>query len=178
LPGFIEKISLSQRIQCPAIVVRRSVYEMLGGFRTDLPFAGDWEMWTRVAAHYPVWYEPMTLAAFRVHSRSYTRVLMRSGETIADLRRCIAISHPLLPPDRAEGISRQARELVAAGALEHALACVTGLAFTSAVKHVWQGLMCSRSPRVIKALLSLPARIVRGGMRRAYRAAKRQRARE
>ena len=33
------------------IVVRRRAYERLGGFRTDLPHAADWEMWTRLAAN-------------------------------------------------------------------------------------------------------------------------------
>jgi GT2 family glycosyltransferase len=65
LSDFISKIGASVRIQFPAIVVRRSVYERLGGFRLDLPYAADWEMWIRIAAHYPMWFEPATLAAFR-----------------------------------------------------------------------------------------------------------------
>jgi glycosyltransferase involved in cell wall biosynthesis len=174
LQDFIEKIGVSVRVQCPAITVRRTVYEKLGGFRGDLPHAGDWEMWKRIAVNYPFWYEPTVLAAFRVHSRSYTQILIRSGETIADVGRCIAISHPLLPPDRAEDISRQARELLADKALEHAFVCARRLAFASAVQHLWQGLRYSGSLVLIKAFLLLPARIAWRTMRRVHAAAKRR----
>lgn len=110
LPGFIEKIGASQRIQCPSIVVRRSVYEQLGGFRLDLPFAADWQMWIRIAAHYPIWYEPATLAAWRNHPKNATEGFKRSGEALADFLRCIETSRFLLPPDRAEMIYRSAKE--------------------------------------------------------------------
>ena len=174
LQDFIEKIGVSVRVQCPAITVRRTVYEKLGGFRGDLPYAGDWEMWKRIAVNYPFWYEPTVLAAFRLHSRSYAQVLIRSGETIADVGRCIAISHPLLPPDRAEDISRQAREVLAAKAVEDALVCAGRLALASAVQHAWQGLRYCGSLSMFKALLLLPARTGRRAMRRVCAAAKKQ----
>jgi hypothetical protein len=112
LPGFIERIGASQRLQFASMVVRRSVYECLGGFRLDLPYTADWEMWIRTAAHYPIWYEPATLAAFRTHSKSASAGLKRSGETFVDLHRCIEVSRHSLPMDRAEALSRSAREWV------------------------------------------------------------------
>ncbi|MFZ0960203.1 MAG: glycosyltransferase [Terriglobia bacterium] len=110
LPDFIERIGAACRIQFASIVVRRSVYERLGGFRLDLPYTADWEMWIRIAAHYPIWYEPATLAAFRRHSTSATAGFKISGEDAADMHRCIEVSRRWLPPDRAESISRRARE--------------------------------------------------------------------
>jgi glycosyltransferase involved in cell wall biosynthesis len=112
LPDFIGKIGVSQRIQFPAIVVRRSVYEQLGGFRLDLPFTADWELWIRIAAHYNIWYEPTTLAAWRHHSTSATAALKSSGEAFSDLLRCIEISRSWLPSGRAGTISRSAKEWV------------------------------------------------------------------
>jgi hypothetical protein len=38
-------IAQRQRVQCPAAVVARSTYESVGGYRTDLRLALDWEMW-------------------------------------------------------------------------------------------------------------------------------------
>ena len=67
-------------------------------------------MWIRIAAHYPVWYEPATLAAFRNHPISATAAFMISGEYVSDERRCIEISRSWLPPDRAEAIAQSARE--------------------------------------------------------------------
>ena len=174
LQDFIDKIGVSVRVQCPAITIRRTVYENLGGFRGDLPYAGDWEMWKRIAVNYPFWYEPTVLAAFRVHSRSYTQVLIRSGGTIADVGRCIAISHPLLPPDRAEDISRQAREVLADKALEDALVCARRVALASAVQHLWQGLRYSGPLILIKAVLLLPARTAWRAVCQVYAGAKRK----
>jgi hypothetical protein len=33
----------------------------------------------RIAAKYPIWYEPQTLAAYRIHAASETSALIRSG---------------------------------------------------------------------------------------------------
>ncbi len=176
LPGFIEKIGVSSRIVCPSIVVRRSVYEQLGGFRTDL-IGADWEMWIRVAAHYPIWYEPEILGAWRLHSSSMSTALIRSGATIVDARRCIQISRSVLPPAHADTISRKAREWLSVVALGCAVRALAKGEFTAALKHVREGLKCGVSPRLMKALLLLPFRIARGGMRRAYAAGKRQFAR-
>lgn len=62
ISNFLERIAVRQLIQPPAIVVRRSVYEKLGGFHPELPYTSDWEMSKRIAAHYLVWYKPQTLA--------------------------------------------------------------------------------------------------------------------
>jgi hypothetical protein len=112
LHDFIGKIGASQRIQLASMVVRRRVYDQVGGFRLDLPQAADWEMWIRIAAQFPIWYEPTTLAAWRVHSQSASAALLTSGQTFVDIHRCIEISRSWLPPDRAETISRGAKEWV------------------------------------------------------------------
>lgn len=111
LAGFLERIALGNCVRCPAIVVRRCVYERLGGFRLDLSYTGDWEMWIRVAAHYPIWYEPAPLAAFREHSTSASDGFFRTGEDCRQMLRCIEISQPWLPPNRAETILQHAREM-------------------------------------------------------------------
>jgi glycosyltransferase involved in cell wall biosynthesis len=177
LPGFIEKIGVHQGIVCAGIVVRRRVYEELGAFRTDLPHALDWEMWIRIAAHYPIWYEPEMLAAWRLHSRAATRAFMRSGGNVAGLRRCIEVSHCLLPPGRADAMSRKAMERLSLDALGLALHCLAEGEFRGALNELREGLKCGLSPRLMRGLLWLPFRIARSGMRRCYVAAKRQLAR-
>lgn len=112
LPDFIGKIGAAQRIAFPSVVVRRSVYEQLGGFRLDLPYTADWEMWIRITAHYPIWYEPTTLATWRVHSKSASAGFKNRGEDVTDMRRCIEISRSWLPPGRAETISWSAKAWV------------------------------------------------------------------
>lgn len=89
--GWVEELIGFQRIQTPAIAVRRDAYETLGGFDSRLIYAEDWEMWVRVASIYPVWYETDSLAKYRKNSASITSRNIRSGETIRDLRRAITI---------------------------------------------------------------------------------------
>jgi len=175
LPGFIAIIGASNRIQTPSIVVRRSVYEKLGGFRLDLPYAGDWEMWIRVAAHYPIWYEPKTLAAWRIHAGSWTTQTARSGQNIADMRRCVEITRSLLPPEDAATISRQARENVARLAISGAYRALVAGELRTACRQAREGLKCGLSPRVVtRTVLTLPIRVVGEGMRRLLAAGKRQ----
>ena len=44
LEGWLGRIALGQRLQTPCMVVRRSVYEQLGGFDARLTHSEDWEM--------------------------------------------------------------------------------------------------------------------------------------
>ena len=88
---WVEELIGFQRIQTPAMVVRRDVYEALGGFDSRLCMAEDWEMWVRVASSYPVWYEPELLAKYRKNSRSITSRNIRTGEIVRDMRKMIEI---------------------------------------------------------------------------------------
>jgi hypothetical protein len=165
LPDFIEKIAVSQRIVTPTIVVRRSVYEHLGGYLPELKYTPDWQMWIRIAAKYPIWYEPSALAACRLHSESETANLTRSGQTVKDIRRCIAISRSLLPPDRAVSLSRRARETASLQALSSAWDSLAKAQYRASLKHVGDGLRCSSSPRVIKTSLLLLAQAAKSILR-------------
>jgi len=178
LPRFIATIGARNKILTPSIVVRRSVYEKLGGYRLDLPYAADWEMWIRIAAHYPIWYEPATLAAWRIHSGSWSTLHLRSGQNIADARHCIEISHSLLPREDAAALSRKARDNLARLAISDAFRALLAGQFRAACCQAWEGLKCRLSPRVaIRTLLLLPLRIAEETIRRVRKAAKRQLAR-
>lgn len=80
-----------QRLQTPSIVVKREVYETLGGFDKRLLWAEDWEMWVRIASNYPIWYEVEPLAKYRKHLNSSTSKNVRTAENVRDLSRAIAI---------------------------------------------------------------------------------------
>jgi glycosyltransferase involved in cell wall biosynthesis len=110
LDGWLERIAVNQRIQTPAIVVRRDVYETLGTFDRRLRWVEDWEMWTRIAAHYPTWYEVRSLAAYRLHASSNSTRLARTGENVRDVRRAIAIINRYLPRALAHEVALRSRE--------------------------------------------------------------------
>jgi glycosyltransferase involved in cell wall biosynthesis len=170
IPEFLDRIGIAQTISTPSVmVVRRRVYEDLGGFRPDLPCAGDWEMWNRIAAHYPVWYEPEILAAWREHSHQSLAAFSRLAQDIADMRRCLEISRSLFPPDRADSMSLKANELLSLAAFDNAYSAAARMELRAAFSQVGEGLKCSASPRAIQALLLLPFRIAAGVVRRSYR---------
>lgn len=102
LENWLEKIAVRQRIQTPSIVVRREVYEQLGGFDRRIRYWGeDWEMWVRIASQYPVWYEIEPLALYRTHSNSLSGHSVRTGANIQDFRKAIGLVKEYLPADRA-----------------------------------------------------------------------------
>ncbi len=156
LPDFLSEIGVSQRITTPSIVVRRSVYEKLGGFRSELSSTADWEMWARIAAHFPIWYEPQILAAWRVHAGSRSTMVVKAVENVGDGLRCLAAIRPLLPAGQAEAMLRKARERIALRAMDEAAALWNEGEFALALRQIREGLLCRVSLRVVKSLLLLP----------------------
>jgi len=121
IPGWLEKIAVGQRLQTPCMVVRREVYEELCGFDSRPKGLGeDWEMWVRIAAHYPVAYEPAPLALYRVHSPSLSGRMLRTGQNVRDLRRVIEINREHLPAGRADELTRRALRETATTCLRRA----------------------------------------------------------
>ena len=53
-------------------LVRRTVHEAIGYYDPRLPYAGDWELWLRVATRYSVGYLADPLYAYRVHINNMT----------------------------------------------------------------------------------------------------------
>ena len=72
-------------ITSPEVVVRGSVQRAVGGYRTDLPHAGDLEMWLRIAAVSDIAYiKGPPQAYYRVHAKSMMRSVF--NRSVLDLR--------------------------------------------------------------------------------------------
>jgi glycosyltransferase involved in cell wall biosynthesis len=97
LEGWLDKIFVEQRIQTPSIVVRREVYEQLGGFDRRLPVFEDWEMWIRVASAFPVGFIPEALADYRISASNSTVKSALAGTRSAALRTLLSIVDSHLP---------------------------------------------------------------------------------
>jgi hypothetical protein len=157
LGGWLERIALGQRLQTPCMVVRRLVYEQLGGFDARLTHCEDWEMWTRIAASFQVAYEPEPLAVYRVHSKSSSDRSLSTGENIVDLRRAIEINRACLPPELADDITARALEITAVTAIRRAGRMVQAGHGAAARAQVKEALKTSRSPAVLERLAFLGA---------------------
>lgn len=161
IPNWIERIAVMQRIECPSIVVKREVYEKLGGFCQEAHYAADWEMWKRIAAHYSVWYEPELLASYRSHSSSETSRLIKSGANIADTLKAIEISQSYLPTTISTELSNQARENCAFKALNIARHMLSKGDVDAAIAQIREGIKSSQSSNTILSVLELVQEIVR-----------------
>jgi glycosyltransferase involved in cell wall biosynthesis len=165
-PDLLERIASSHLIESPAFVVRRSVYEQLGGYHPDLFHAADTEMYMRIASHYPVWYESASLACYRKHSSSYTSSLFESGANIANVRRAIEISESYLP----NAIATKLKEFEAVNAFRTVCWRLVQLDLSTASLHLREAFKCSHSFRVIgKMFLFLVVFLIEGGVRRSQK---------
>jgi glycosyltransferase involved in cell wall biosynthesis len=167
LPHWLERIAVRQRIQTPSIVVRRDVYEKLGMFESRLTWVEDWEMWVRIAAHYPVWYEVAPLALYRMHANSNTGRYMRTGENLRDVRRAIRIIQSYLPETVADEVARRSRDHWAMDAiLNRAPVFLDAGDLRPAIIQVLEALRCSHSRTVVRALAPLAWRMAKLGVGR------------
>lgn len=74
-------------IQCPGVAVKRSFYENAGGFRPDLSFTLDCEMWTRVIGLSGGLVKPDVLSCYRKSGGNETMRLTRNAEQLHDFSR-------------------------------------------------------------------------------------------
>ena len=120
LQGASAYLATEQRIMTPSMVVRRSVYEEVGGFDERLICSEDWEMWVRIASRYPIAYETEPLAIYRCHDISNTGRHVRNGAEPRHIRQCIDMFSEYLPADLASRVCRQAKSTYAKSALDKA----------------------------------------------------------
>lgn len=167
LENWLERIAVRQLIQTPSIVVRRDVYETVGMFDSRLSWSEDWEMWARIAANWPVWYEVEPLAIYRMHGSSNSSRATRTGENLRDIRRAVAIISDYLPDGIAGAIGRRSLEFWAMDALENRLPGILASGdLRTALVQMREALRCSRSPDVLRQIARLAPRIARLALKR------------
>lgn len=141
-------LAAEQHIMTPSIVVRRSVYEDLGGFDERLVCAEDWEMWVRIAALYPVWFEPKPLAVYRMHRDSNSSHHLRTGENTRYIHLAIDIMESYLPSSVAATLSRRAKKTYARSAFDEALALLKQRDLAGGMAVARAAFRLSRSPGI------------------------------
>jgi glycosyltransferase involved in cell wall biosynthesis len=174
LANWLPRIAERQRIQTPSVVVARRTYEAVGGYRPDLQLALDWEMWVRIAAAYPVWYDPRPLASYRRHAANETSRLMASGAAWPDMARAIEINARSLPPGIRDRVLAASVRWYAASAMRTAERQIRAGAFGCAATtlgHVPEMLALledePRSLSVFRRLANLRQQVGHGLHRRA-----------
>ena len=118
LNNWLERVATGYHLECPAVVVKRATYEQLGGFTAELVCFLDVEMWVRIAAHAPVYYEPQILAGFRRHGDNVSIFQERTAENMHDMAKAITIWKKYLPANSRQQLEEQARRYWASISLE------------------------------------------------------------
>jgi glycosyltransferase involved in cell wall biosynthesis len=112
LDNWLLRIAERQLMQYACVVVRRAVYEHLGSFY-GTNYGEDWEMWVRIARHYPVAYTPAVLAEYRNHTTSISSAKARQGHIVRDLQLVMAAIQQHLPTQHRKRLLAQAQKFCA-----------------------------------------------------------------
>ncbi|WP_299247294.1 glycosyltransferase [uncultured Cytophaga sp.] len=78
IPGNLSNISL-----------RTSLIGQIGGFRLDMPYAGDFEAWARIAGKHPFGIDAQNLVFVRRHPGAASNFLNKQGEIIRQKARIV-----------------------------------------------------------------------------------------
>lgn len=140
---FVERLLITPRIQYAAIVVRRSTYERLGGFRPALGHCTDWDMWIRIALDTRILYEPQPYAFYRIHAAADSARLARTGQDVVDQRLAIRLAASYVPWQNAKAIYRSAMEAAAIEAIARARWLWTRGERAGALRQLREAMRCS-----------------------------------
>jgi glycosyltransferase involved in cell wall biosynthesis len=140
-------------ISVPSLaVVRREVYENLGGFDRRCGISADWEMWVRIFAHYPMWFEAEPLALWRVHLESANNVNAKSEIFIQENYNTVeTIFKSYLPEKTNTKLARTAKQNCAFLALESADYLIRKGKISEGLLQIQTALSYSKSPKVVRS---------------------------
>jgi glycosyltransferase involved in cell wall biosynthesis len=71
-------------VPTPTAVIRTEIQKRVGGYRAELPHAGDMEMWLRMAAHASLGFVKTPQAVYRLHNKNMS-LFYRERNWLADL---------------------------------------------------------------------------------------------
>ncbi|MEM6398880.1 MAG: glycosyltransferase [Cyanobacteria bacterium P01_D01_bin.116] len=140
-------------ISVPSLaVVRREVYENLGGFDRRCGISADWEMWVRIFSHYPMWFEAEPLAMWRVHLQSANNVNAKSDVFIQENYNTVeTILQSYFPNEPNSHLARTVRQNCAFLALESADALIKKGDIAEGMNQLKTALNYSKSSKVFRS---------------------------
>ncbi|MEI6427610.1 MAG: glycosyltransferase family 2 protein [Pseudanabaena sp. ELA607] len=154
LPNWLYPVATNNPIAPPSVVIKRAVYEHLGGFHCGFISSNseDWDLYKRVAVFYDWWFEPEVLACYRQHNQSITSQGNKAGLRIADLRANIEMSYDYLPLEIRDQITAAARQNYALIALKRGLESLEIGELDMSLAQIQEGLKISSQPLVVNLL--------------------------
>jgi glycosyltransferase involved in cell wall biosynthesis len=138
----LDAFAVSNRVRTPGIVVRRAAYERVGGYRTDLPHAADWDMWTRLAGHGQIVFVDDVLAVYRRHSTSDSWPRIRTGANVRERVIAIGVVGAYVAPNRRAVTTRKALAYSVVFAARTALSLVKAGEWSAAGRQAYEAARC------------------------------------
>ena len=80
--GFLSELLKANCVPTPSVLARARCYQQAGYFPLDLPFAGDWYLWSAFALHHGVGYVAEPMANYRYHPLNMTKACMKDPAAI------------------------------------------------------------------------------------------------
>jgi hypothetical protein len=139
----LEALAVSNRVRAPGIVVRRAAYERVGGYRTDLPHAADWDMWTRLAAQGPIVFVDEVLAVYRRHNSSDSWPRIRTGANVRERITAIGVVSAYVAPNRRTLTMRKALAYSVVFAGRTAVSLVKAGDWSAAGRQAYEAVRCA-----------------------------------
>lgn len=150
--NWIERLAQVCCISVPSLgVVRREVYETLGGFDRRCGLSADWEMWVRIFAHYPIWFEAEPLAMWRRHSMSNNIITAKSKTFIQENFQTVEIIYKSYLPNALNSENYKQVKLNCAFLALQAAEALLKKGDNGAIAQLQTALKYSRSLPVIKS---------------------------
>lgn len=106
---WIRKIGVVNTTSPPSVIIKRAAYEKFGGYKLDILYTCDWELYKRIASFCDWWYEPGILAHYRQQANSITIAENTNGASGYDHLRAIEISQSYLPEEHCAEITAKSR---------------------------------------------------------------------
>jgi hypothetical protein len=89
---FLPLLQDGNFITLTSVMLRRQLFEQMGGFYTGLNGTEDWDLWLRIAERHPIGFVNEPLVRYRMHAAGISRNFMRMcRERIEVISRALAL---------------------------------------------------------------------------------------
>lgn len=158
LESFAERQYVNQQVQTPSIVMRRTVYESVGGFDHRLTAFEDWEMWFRASLSFPVGFNANALAAYRVSSGNTSTASVLEGRRPRLFRLVLDIMDRYCPDEIKSRKKDQRAEAIAECLLQFSLVAARHRAWIPWIRIFCQSISHVRSWRQLRRVIGATLR--------------------
>ncbi|BAZ15627.1 family 2 glycosyl transferase [Calothrix sp. NIES-4071] len=154
IKDWLYRIGVCGLVTIPAMVVRRTTHERLGGYYPELPEICDWEIFKRYASFCDWWYEPGILARYREHTQKMTYENNLSGKLASAIRHAIEVSDSYFPASIRASLTALARIQNFNYCLQRAAIPLQAGNFTGALSVLQEVIKIDSSPQALANLFA------------------------